>query len=75
MYSEGISHSAELLDIGVEEGIIDKSASWYSFEGERIGQGRDNAKEFLKANPDICKAVSAKLSNALGLSGEEKENA
>jgi recombination protein RecA len=75
MYSEGISHSAELLDIGVEEGIIDKSGSWYSFEGERIGQGRDNAKEFLKANPDICNAVSAKLSNTLGLSGEEKENA
>ena len=75
MYSEGISHTGELLDIGVEEGIIDKSGSWYSFEGERIGQGRDNAKEFLKANPDICDAVSAKLSNALGLSGEEKENA
>ncbi len=75
MYSEGISHTGELLDIGVEERIIEKSGSWYSFEGERIGQGRDNAKEFLKANPDICDQVSAKLSNALGLSGEEKENA
>ncbi len=64
--------NAELLDIGVEAGIIDKSGSWYSYDGERIGQGRENAKEFLKANPDICDAVSAKLSNVLGLSGNER---
>jgi recombination protein RecA len=75
MYSEGISHSAELLDIGVEEGIIEKSGSWYSFEGERIGQGRDNVKDFLKTNPDICNAVSAKLKEVLGFFGEKKESA
>lgn len=68
MYGEGISRTGELLDIGVEEGIIDKSGAWYSYDGERIGQGRNNVKEFFKANPDISNAVSAKLRQALGLS-------
>jgi len=68
MYGEGISRTGELLDIGVEEGIIDKSGAWYSYDGERIGQGRTNVKEFFKANPEISNAVSAKLRQALGLS-------
>ncbi len=68
MYGEGISRTGELLDIGVEEGIIDKSGAWYSYNGERIGQGRNNVKEFFKANPEISNAVSAKLRQALGLS-------
>jgi len=67
MYGEGISRTGELLDIGVEEGIIDKSGAWYSYDGERIGQGRNNVKEFFKANPEISNAVSAKLRQALGL--------
>ena len=68
MYGEGISRTGELLDIGVEEGIIDKSGAWYSYDGERMGQGRNNVKEFFKVNPDISNAVSAKLRQALGLS-------
>ncbi len=68
MYGEGISRTGELLDLGVEEGIIDKSGAWYSYDGERMGQGRNNVKEFFKANPDIFNAVSAKLRQALGLS-------
>jgi recombination protein RecA len=68
IYGEGISRTGELLDIGVEEGIIDKSGTWYSYDGERIGQGRNNVKEFFKANPEISNAVSAKLRQALGLS-------
>ena len=68
MYGEGISRTGELLEIGVEEGIIDKSGAWYSYDGERMGQGRNNVKEFFKANPDISNAVSAKLRQALGLS-------
>jgi recombination protein RecA len=68
MYGEGISRTGELLDMGVEEGIIDKSSAWYSYDGERMGQGRNNVKEFLKANPDISNAVSAKLRQTLGLS-------
>ena len=68
MYGEGISRTGELLEIGVEEGIIDKSGAWYSYDGERMGQGRNNVKEFFKVNPDISNAVSAKLRQALGLS-------
>lgn len=68
MYGEGISRTGELLDIGVEEGIIDKSGTWYSYNGEKIGQGRNNVKEFFKANPEISSAVSAKLRQALGFS-------
>ncbi|MFH2219530.1 MAG: recombinase RecA [Pseudomonadota bacterium] len=68
MFGEGISRTGELLDLGVEEGIIDKSGTWYSYDGERMGQGRNNVKEFFKANPDISNAVSAKLRQALGLS-------
>ncbi|MBW2640209.1 MAG: recombinase RecA [Deltaproteobacteria bacterium] len=68
MYGEGISRTGELLDIGVEEGIIDKSGAWYSYDGERMGQGRNNVKEFFKVNPDISNAVSAKLGQALGFS-------
>ena len=68
IYDEGISRTGELLDIGVEEGIIDKSGAWYSYDGERMGQGRNNVKEFFKVNPDISNAVSAKLRQALGLS-------
>jgi recombination protein RecA len=74
MYGEGISRTGELLDLGVEEDIIDKSGAWYSYDGERIGQGRNNVKEFFKANPDISNAVFSKLRKALGLSGREKES-
>ncbi len=74
MYGEGISRTGELLDLGVEEDIIDKSGAWYSYDGERIGQGRNNVKEFFKANPDISNAVFAKLRKTLGLSGREKES-
>ena len=50
MYGEGISREGDILDLAVEKNIVDKSGSWYSFQGERIGQGRDNAKQFLKDN-------------------------
>jgi recombination protein RecA len=75
LYVEGISRCGELIDIGVKEGAIDKSGTWYSFRGERIGQGRKNVKEFLKDNPDIRNAISAKLKDVLGFSGVEKKSA
>jgi recombination protein RecA len=75
MYGEGISKTGDLIDVGVEAGIIEKSGSWYSYNGERIGQGRNNAKEFLMENPDICNAVSVKLKDALGLSGAANQKA
>ena len=54
LYNEGISKEGELIDMGVEHQIVDKSGAWYSYNGERIGQGRDNVREFLRSNPDIA---------------------
>src|ERR1700722_1013165 len=57
MYGQGISKLGEIIDLGVKAGVIEKSGSWYSFNSERIGQGRDNAREFLKANPDMADEI------------------
>jgi recombination protein RecA len=73
MYGEGISSAGDLIDIGVEEGIIDKSGAWYSFEKERIGQGRENAKAFLKENPDISARILKQVRSALGLGKGRQE--
>jgi recombination protein RecA len=67
-YGEGISKSGDLLDSGVAAGIIEKSGSWYSFEGERIGQGRQNAKKFLDENLEIYDAALLKVKQSMGLS-------
>ena len=67
MYGEGISRTGDLLDLGVEAGVIEKSGAWYSFDGERIGQGRENVKRFLKENPDICNSAMDKVKVAMGL--------
>ena len=69
MYGEGISRTSDLLDMGVELSVVDKSGSWYSYEGERIGQGRENVKTFLQDNPDIFDSIEGKVREALGLSG------
>ncbi|OIN95705.1 MAG: recombinase RecA [Deltaproteobacteria bacterium CG1_02_45_11] len=73
MYGEGISATGDLIDTGVEAGIINKSGSWYSYGGERIGQGRESVRIFLKENHDIYNDLSAKVKEALGLS-KKKEN-
>ena len=76
MYGEGISKSGDLIDVGAEAGIIEKSGSWYSYDGERIGQGRENVKKFLKDNPDLYESIYLKARTSLGLSGSAKaENA
>ena len=75
MYGEGISKPGDLIDVGVEAGIIDKSGSWYSHGGERIGQGRENVKKFLKDNPDLYESMYLKAREALGLLGEAKAEA
>jgi recombination protein RecA len=67
MYGEGISKVGELVDLGVTAGVVEKSGSWYSYSGERIGQGRDNAKVFLKQNPDMCTAIEAAIRANAGL--------
>ncbi len=67
MYGEGISRSGDLLDVGVTAGIIEKSGSWYSYNGERIGQGRENVKKFFQDNPDLFETVDLKVREAVGL--------
>lgn len=67
MYGEGISKEGEIVDLGAELDIIQKSGSWYSYDGERIGQGRENAKAFLKANPDIREKVSNQIRESYGM--------
>jgi recombination protein RecA len=73
MYGEGISQTADLIDTGVMAGIIEKSGSWYSYEGERLGQGRQNAQSFLKDNQDIYNSISNKVKDALGISKKKHE--
>ena len=65
LYGEGISREGELIDLGVKHGIIEKSGAWYSYGGERIGQGRDNVREFLKEHQDIAAAVETALRDLL----------
>jgi recombination protein RecA len=68
MYGEGISREGDLLDLAVEKNIVDKSGSWFSFQGERIGQGRDNAKQFLKENHEYRGRIELTLREIMGLS-------
>ena len=65
LYGEGISREGELIDLGVEHGIVEKSGAWYSYGGERIGQGRDNVREFLKEHGDIAGAIDTALRDML----------
>jgi recombination protein RecA len=67
MYGEGISKTGELLDLGVKAGVVEKSGSWYSYGDDRIGQGRENAKTFLRANPAVADEIEGKIRNANGL--------
>jgi len=69
MYGEGISKEGDLLDLGVEKRIIEKSGTWFAYGGERLGQGRENAKQFLKDNRDTFKAIEEKVRKELGLNG------
>jgi len=61
IYNEGISKEGELVDIGAESGIVEKTGAWYSFNKERIGQGKDNARQFLKDNPDIAAEIEKRI--------------
>jgi len=74
MYAEGISHTSLLVDIGSEANIIDKSGAWYSYNGQRIGQGRENAKMFLKDNPAMMAEIEEKVKGVLGISKAAESN-
>jgi recombination protein RecA len=67
LYGEGISKEGDLLDLGVDQKVIEKSGAWYAIDGERMGQGRENARQFLKDNPDVRNEVDARLRKGLGL--------
>ena len=71
MYGEGISKLGEIIDLGVKAGVIEKSGSWFSFASQRIGQGRDNVREFLKANPDVAGEIEAAVRGAKAVIEEE----
>ena len=73
MYGEGISREGDLLDLAVEKEIVEKSGAWFSFDDERIGQGRENSKIFLKEHPEISKAIEEKLLEQFGLLKKQKE--
>jgi recombination protein RecA len=72
-YGEGISQAGDLLDTGVETNVIDKSGAWYSYKGERIGQGRENVKVFLADNPDIFEAINEQVRQSVGLVKKKEE--
>ena len=67
MYGEGVSKTGELIDLGDKAGIVEKSGSWYSYDGQRIGQGRENAKKFLKDNPEVANAIEQKVRENAGI--------
>jgi len=78
LYGEGISKEGDLLDLGVDHKVIEKSGAWYTFDGERMGQGRENARQFLKDNHDIRTEVDSRLRKGMGLpllerTGEPKQ--
>ncbi len=70
MYGEGVSKVGELIDLGVKAGVVEKSGSWYSHDSQRIGQGRENAKNFLKENPDVAGAIEKAIRQNAGLIAE-----
>jgi recombination protein RecA len=67
MYGEGISREGDLIDLAVEKRIVEKSGAWFAYGGERLGQGRENAKQFLKENPDVRRAIEERVRRELGL--------
>ncbi|MDO8890464.1 MAG: recombinase RecA [Sulfurimicrobium sp.] len=69
LYGEGISREGEIIDMGVDHKFVEKSGAWYSYKGEKIGQGKDNAREFLREHKDIASEIEAKVREAVGVSG------
>ena len=74
MYGEGISKTGEIIDLGVKEGIIEKSGAWFSYGDERIGQGRENAKTFLKENETMCNEIEEKIRKSYSINDDEIED-
>ncbi len=71
MYGEGVSKMGEIVDLGVKAGVVEKSGAWFSYDSVRIGQGRENAKAFLKKNPDMASKIEAAIRQNAGLIAEQ----
>ena len=71
MYGEGVSKMGELIDLGVKAGVVEKSGAWFSYDSQRIGQGRENSKTFLKQNPDMANKIEAAIRQNAGLIAEK----
>ncbi|RYG03386.1 MAG: recombinase RecA, partial [Caulobacteraceae bacterium] len=67
LYGEGISREGEIVDMGVVHKIVDKSGAWYAYKGDKIGQGKDNAREFLRENADIAREIENRIREAVGV--------
>lgn len=73
MFGEGISMVGDILDLAAGIDVVNKSGAWYAYNGEKIGQGRENAKQYLKDNPAVCEAITKKVREHFGLEGAGKE--
>jgi recombination protein RecA len=73
MYGEGVSHEGELIDLAVDAGIIDKSGAWFSYNGEKIGQGKENAKLLLKEKKDLCQEIETKTRDYYGITKKKEK--
>src|SRR6185295_19863996 len=77
LYGEGISREGEILELGALHGVVEKTGSWYTYGKDRVGQGKDNARDYLKQNPQLAQAIEGKIRAALGVGGAQggKESA
>ncbi|MFA5324514.1 MAG: DNA recombination/repair protein RecA, partial [Smithella sp.] len=73
IFGEGISREGDVLDLAAANGIIEKSGAWYSYKGDRLGQGRDNSRVFLKENPDVMAAIENDVRDKLGIVAKDQE--
>jgi recombination protein RecA len=73
MFAQGISKTGELIDLGVEKKVVEKSGAWYSYQGERLGQGRDAVRDFLLSNQPLAREIEGKLRDLAGLPGRTPE--
>jgi recombination protein RecA len=75
LYGEGISREGEIVDLGVNYRVLEKSGAWYAYNGEKIGQGKDNCREYLKEHPEIARQIELKIREAAGVKAPEAEAA
>ena len=70
MYGQGISREGSLIDVGVEQGIVRKAGAWYTYDGDQLGQGKENARAYLRDNPDLANEIEKKVKEKLGIGAQ-----